>query len=307
MFLTWKLWRILSEPPVFAHAQYKRVVLARTMNIFQELNWRWLWLLVVPVAVYLVLQHGVIAILMLVFAVPASGVLVFLLLPVLLPPFTVLMGGYWAAIITRTIVKEHRAHTYDLMCVAPEGTLGANWAIASGCLHRGDVFGGLRFAMVVALIIGGGLLVLLAIVAVFMALRATPTLMLVTAVRTIADLGVVVALFYIHYVQSLVLSVLVGVCAPALFDNRSDASWLAFGLFEVIQFGSYGVFFLLHLLIEPLLRTLTPDAWLAYITVPLLYLLLFTLLREAIILVLWETIRVRLNTAPAERELLMSS
>ena len=306
MILTWKLWRVLSEPPVFAHAQYKRVVLARGLNAFGEINWRWVWLLLVPLLIYLLFRHGLIALVMLVFVVPAAGVLAFLLLPVLLPPFTTLIGGYWAAIITRTIVKEHRAHTYDLLCLAPEGTLGANWAIATGCLHRGDIFVGLRFAMFVAMVIGGGLLVLLAIVALFMAIRATPLLMLVTAVRTIADLAVVLALFYIHYVQSMVLSALVGVCAPALFESRSDAPWLAFGLFEVIQFGSYGVFALLHFLIVPALSSLTPDMWLAYILAPLVYLVGFTLLREAIILGLWELVRVRLNAAHAEREVLMS-
>jgi hypothetical protein len=306
MILTWKLWRVLSEPPVFAHAQYKRVVLARTLSFYNDIDWRWLWLLVAPVLIYLVFRHGLIAIIMLVFAVPAAGVMLFLMLPVLLPPFTTLVGGFWAAIISRTIIKEHRSHTYDLLCLAPEGTLGANWAIASGCLHRGDVFGGLRFAMYVALIIGGGLLVMLALVALFMAIRATPAIILVTAVRTIVDLGIVLALFYVHYVQSMVLCALVGVYAPTLFDYRSDTPWLAFSLFELIQFGSYGAFALLHLLIEPVLRYITPGAWLAYIAVPLLYLLGFTLLREAIILGLWEVIRVRFNAARAEREVLMS-
>lgn len=306
MILTWKLWRVLSEPPVFAHAQYRRVVLARTINFLNEINWRWLWLLIVPLLAYLVLRHGIIAIVMLVFAVPAAGVMLFLLLPVLLPPFATLIGGYWAAIISRTIIQEHRAHTYDLLCLAPEGTLGANWAIASGCLHRGDVFGALRFAMTVSLIIGGGLVALLAMVALFMAIRSTPTVMLITAVRTIADLGIVLALFYVHYVQSMVLSALVGVCAPALFDNRSDTPWLAFALFELIQFGSYGAFALLHVLIAPALTSISPEAWLAYIAAPLVYLLAFTMLREAVILALWELVRIRLNAAPTEREVLMS-
>jgi hypothetical protein len=306
MILTWKLWRVLSEPPVFAHAQYKRVVLSRGLNAFNNINWRWLWLLAVPLLIYLLFRHGLIALVMLIFVVPAGGVLAFLLLPVLLPPFTTLIGGYWAAIITRTIVKEHRSHTYELLCIAPEGTLGANWAIACGSLHRGDIFGGLRFAIYVALVIGGGLLVLLTLIALFMAIRSTPVSTLISAVRTIVDLAVVLALFYIHYVQSMVLSALVGVCAPALFENRSDAPWLAFGLFEVIQFGSYGLFALLHFLIAPALSSITPDAWLAYILVPVIYLVGFTVLREAIILALWELVRVRLNAAPAEREVLMS-
>jgi hypothetical protein len=306
MFLTWKLWRVLSEPPIFAHAQYKRVVLARTINLYNEIDWRWLWLLIVPLIIYLVFRHGLVAIVMLIFVVPALGVLAFLLMPVLLPPFTTLIGGYWAALISRTIIREHRKHTYDLLCIAPEGTLGANWAIASGVLHRGDMFAGLRFATSASLLIGAGLLGLLVIVALFMALRAVPTVMLVTAVRTIVDLGVVVALFYVHYVQSMVLSALVGVCAPALFDYRSDAPWLAVGLFAVIQVGSYAAFALLHLLIQPALNSLSPDAWLAYIAAPLLYLLGFTLLREGIIAGLWELMRVRLNAAPTEREVLMS-
>jgi len=97
------------------------------------------------------------------------------------------------------------------------------------------------------------------------------------------------------------------VCAPTLFHRRSDTPWLAFALFEAIQFGSYSLFALFHVLLQPLLSRIPYDAWLAFISVPLVYLLLFVLLREVVILSLWETITVRLNANIRERDVLMRS
>lgn len=300
MNLTWRLWRTLREPPLTAHAVYKRTVTGQTIQLRYQIPQRWLAIAAAPVLLLLVLQHGVLSLLMMVFIVPALGVLAFLLLPVLLPPFTAVIGGFWAASISGALVKERNDHTYDLLCVTPSGTLAANWAVASGCLHRGDIFDSLRSAVYVALMIGGFLLGLMALVTAFMAMRATAAQSLVVAVRTIVDLMMLLGLFYLHYVQSMVLSALVGVYAPAVFENRSDTPWLAFALFEIIQFSSYIGFLLLHVVFDPLLSTIRPDQWLAFVTVPLLYLLAFIVLREAIVMWLWRVVNNRLNITPGD-------
>ncbi|HLV37254.1 MAG TPA: hypothetical protein VKY59_19200 [Spirillospora sp.] len=307
MILTWKLWRTLREPPLIAHVLYRRIASMPPFALpFRGQAGRQLLKVLLGLFLaYVAIRHGVISLLLLMFVVPAAGVLGFLLLPVLLPPITTLAGGFWAAVISGTVVREHNTHTYELLCLAPNGSLGANWVIASGCLHRGEYFAALRGAVYVALTIGAMFLGLLALVAMFMALRASPTHTLIVAVRTITDLAVILALFHFHYVQSMVLSALVGVYVPTTFRSSIDAPWLAFGLFEVIQLGTYTAVALFHVLLAPVFEQITPDNWLAYISVPLLYLLVFTLLRELIILHLWGSLSSRLNAGPAEREVLL--
>lgn len=309
MFPSWKLWRTLREPPLIAHAVYRRVVAVPPFGLpfGPETGGRLVSLLIGLIALYLVVRHGVISLVLMLFVVPAIGVLFFLLMPVLLPPFTLFVGGFWAASISGSVIREHNAHTYDLLCLAPSGSLAANWAIASGCLHRGDVFGALRFAMVVALTIGGLFLGLLAMVAVFLALRASPAATLVIALRTVTDLTIVLVIFYIHYVQSMVLSALVGVLVPTLFQHRQDSPWLAFALFTAIQVGSYALFALFHVLVSPVFERIEPTDWIAYVSVPVIYCLVFLLSREGIVLWLWHSINARLNTHPAEQQRLIRS
>jgi hypothetical protein len=307
MIFTWKLWRTLREPPLISHALYRRVVTTPALPVQVQFDGRWLWVLGLLGLGYLITQHGLISLMLVVFIVPAGGVLLFLMMPVLLPPFTAFVGGFWAASISSSLVREHHTHTYELLCMAPGGTLGANWAIASGCMHRGDVFGALRYGMYVAMMIGGMFLGLLILVAVFMALRESPGETLIVAGRTVVDLAVILGLFYAHYIQSVVLSALIGVCAPALFHQRGDTPWFAFGMFTAIQLGTYAAFALAHALLQPILNHIPPDNWAAYVGAPVIYLLLFVLLREAIILGLWEFVSARLSNSLRERDVLMQS
>ncbi|MBZ0300559.1 MAG: hypothetical protein K8J31_12495, partial [Anaerolineae bacterium] len=291
--------------PLIGHAIYRRVVTVRSAGLpFRDQPWgrHILSALLGLLLLYLVFRHGIISLLLVVFIVPAIGVLSFLMLPVMLPPLTALAAGFWAARISSTLVREYHTHTYELLCLAPNGSLGANWVIASGCLHRGDYFSALRFAMYVALLIGGMFLGLLAMVAVFMALRATPSQSLVVALRTVVDLSVILLLFYLHYVQSLVLSALVGVYVPTVFRSRMDATWVALALFVALQLALYAIFYGSHLLLAPLLATIPPTDWLAFVSTPLLYLILFLLPREVIILWLWGVVTTRLNATSSEQE-----
>jgi hypothetical protein len=302
MLPSWKIWRALREPPITGHHIYKRVASVPIWPPHWRIDARILWGLGLLALAALVLSYGLISLLLALFVVPAVGIFVVLVLPALLPPLAVLAGTLWAALISSWVVRESRGHTYDLLCAAPDGALGANWVIASGCLHRGDVLAGLRLGVLTALLLGGLFFGLLLMVAVFLIVRSAAPDTLVTALRTLLDLGALIVVFYLHFIQSVALSALVGISAAGLFGSRGDTPWLAAALYLAVQAISAAVFALFHTTVAPLAQALTPDHWLAYVSVPLVYVGVFLLLREGALLLLLSLISDRLNASAVERE-----
>jgi hypothetical protein len=215
------------------------------------------------------------------------------------------MSSFWAASITHALVRERQTHTYDLLCAAPDGMLGTNWAIASGCLHQGGVFSALRAVMIAALLLGGLVLGLLLLVTIVLVLRANPAGTIIVAIRTICDIVVILILFYAHFVQSVVLAVLVGVFVPTQLQNRIDAPWVAFLFTAALQVGTALIFYLFLMLVGPVMGMLTPETPLPYVGVPFVFLLFFIVMRDAVTLWLWESITFRLNADSKEREYLI--
>ena len=308
MLLTWKLWRVLREPPLMAHTLYRRFVSRQPLSFRLSYDRRIVWLLLWLLVAYLAIKHGVVSLLLMILLIPALGVLAFLLLPVFLPVLTTLLGGFWAASISATVIRERHTHTYDLLCLAPGGGLGANWAIASGCLHRGEAFDALRAAVYAALAIGLMFLGAMILVALLTAAAGTGSAQhLLVPARTLLELVVVLVMFWLHYVQSVVLSALAGIYVPGLWEGRADTPWVALLFFLALQVGSWLLLILLHLLAQPLVSSITPEAGLGYVLVPLAYFVVFVLLREAIILWLWHSITLHLNAHPTERRRLVDA
>jgi hypothetical protein len=307
MLLTWKLWRALRNPPSIDHAVYRRVAAEAPLELklSMRLDPRWGRLLIILIAIYVVVRFGIIGLLALFFVVPALIVLLFMLVPLALPLIGALLGAFWAANIARTIVKERDAHTYDLLCISPDGSLGANWALASGCLHQGGLFMALRLAVTAMLVIGAIFIGLLLLMCAFLVVQGVPGETLTVALRTTGDFAAIVAIFAVHHVQTMVLSALVGVYVPTRISGYIDAPWLA-GLMNVaLQVGSYLVYYFLLTGLSALAATIPPSAPLPYLAVPVIYVLSFGLLRELLIVWLWETVATRLNANRPERDILM--
>ena len=308
MLLTWKLWRAMRSPPAVGHAVFRRIA---TTPSFFPVRWsvkitdQMIWIILIPIMLIFVHYFGISGILIVFFGIPALIIIAILITPLALPIAVGLAGGMWAARISHTLVRERQSHTYDLLCAMPDGKLGANWAIASGSLHQGNIFSLLRAVMVLALLLGGALLALLMIVTVVLALRSNPTETIIVALRTICDIVVLLLLFYAHFVQSVVMSVLVGVFIPTHLSNRIDAPWIAFALTLVLQLGTLLILYFFMTIAGPVLGTLTPSTPVAFIGVPFVYLLFFLLLRDAVTLGLWHSITERLNAHSTERDYLI--
>jgi hypothetical protein len=210
-------------------------------------------------------------------------------------PLMLLSGtGYgllWALGISGAIAQERRSGTYDLLCLTPEGSFGVNWAITIGCLHQGDAL-----RQVISQEVWTIRLMLL------IPLTITANLMLNRALTQspVALLWMVALLliFYLDHIQSIIIGALFGLMAPQAAALTGDSRLWALAGFLAAQAGSYALVLALTLL-NPLGK-LGPAAS------PLLAVVAFLLIREAIITWQVRVTRQLFNASPEELHLALN-
>ena len=296
--LSWRLWRALRYPPA------SPLLAMRAARLPQQslwpLSWRFfrrgLWpkVLLIFVLLLLTVRLGLAGLFLGLFAVPGAVILVFLGLPVLLPLASIFLGSYWSADISRNIRRERAARTWDLICAAPPGTPGASHVITSRCLLRGGAFSSLQLLQQVALGLCLGVFLLMAAIFVYILLQGAPEEELIPALRTLLDIAAIVAALWLHWLQTVVLVALTGLLLAG--GEGRESPWYGPLLFPAIQLGSWLLFALQLFLLQPLTARLAPEAWLAWTLMPLLYLALFLLPREALVLALLRVAGQRLQT-----------
>ncbi len=298
LFLSQKLWFALCEaatadPLLYRHSQDMPSFLHG--RLFPLEIRRAVLILLGGAALILLIEHyGYTALFAFAFLFPILIVsLLFIALlsfPVYQPLIVTVMGGYWAVDISYKLTRARHNRSYDLLCVLPRGELGAIWTIASASVRQRSVFPLLQASVFGTILFCG--MFFLAILALILVdvLHSTSVELTVLGLRTVMEFAVLVLIFYMNYLQSLVLSALVGITAPMLAPHRQDATWIAGVMFITAQLASYGLFYLCLRVIASVLAKVTPDLWLAYIAGPLLYALAFLAIREAILYFFWRVI-----------------
>jgi hypothetical protein len=310
MITSWKLWSALHNPPALNH------VFRRTVNVEYLFSLHipdWLQRLVGAVAIIFVVLMIFINpqfVLLFILILPMSVFLILLVMPVLLIIGSNLLGTFWSSVVSTAIVKEHEHATYDLLCLLPDGILGANWAIGSGCIHRGAFFDLMYMAVRTLLIfgfivLGIMLIIVLGIAAGASFYKANESLLL--AVHTLLDLINLIVGYYVHYIQAIVLSPLTGILTAIFVRNQLEARLLAPVFFLALQIGSYTLTFFIAFNILPGLYShfFIIDS-LAYMTLPFAQLAVFCGIREIILFGVWMLIKQHLNVHPSEYKRLIT-
>lgn len=308
MFLSWKLWRTLHRPPsnyFLDRFPMQNEPLALYHILREKINPRLWTAMVALICVLIVVRLGITNVLLAFFILPGIVVFAFLAMPFLLPVITALAGGYWAANISSSVLREQQGRTYDLLCLGPNGTLGANWSIANSELHKGWIYGSLYYGSLASLIFGGSALGLMVVIFLYMTFTGASMLEIVSAARTVLDLAVILFGFWAHYLQSVVIGVLIGLYLPTHMGRESP--WVAFGVNGLIQVGTYGLVILAIHLLSPFMSGVGPDSGLAFVVIPLLALVALLGLRELVIRWLWGAVSHRLNADESERKVLIQS
>lgn len=297
--ITWRLWRAFKNPPT-ANPVFKRTIspsyddLTQWPPLLQDLLIQgqiWFWSLLFAIdmrALFLMVFSGT------------------------------LYGAIWSISISSRIAAERDMGTYDLLCLAPLGTIGTIWAICTGCLHRHQAFSHVNSqeAWTVRII----LFIPLIISAHIVFRRATSTL-------TIVWIIALIAVYYLDHVQSIIMGSLFGSLAPHYAPTRLDNRIWAFGGFISVQIVSYLLLTLSIMLLlifsqqlgimewsfnlptsweAPLNKMPHPlSRWHGDLLVPIISVMIFYAFREYILYRLWYALMSRLNAAPTEFDLMV--
>lgn len=302
MRVTWRLWRALRSLDA-RHPLFERAADAPYPALLPGRRIPWRWVALALLAALALNAPGVV--LALPVLLPVSGVMLLLFAPLLFPLALHALGALWAAGISATIDRARATGIYDLTAASPAGRLAASWALAGGGLHRGGWLDAADALARILMRLGGGLLLLLAAMGLWVIggdLRGpglTPHALETT--RTLLDMAALLAGFYLHYIQSVLLAALAGMLIPTLgVGARLDGPLLAGVLYLALQAGFYAACAALYVLARPLLLAGPGDLPApVFLLLPLLALGMWYGLREALIGWLWAGLERRLGDGRA--------
>ena len=287
MMLTWKLWRAVQNPP-FTHPIFLRAFEAPAIP-FHRYGYT-IWILFSPL-----LLCG------LSFSLRQAFEFVFVF--AFLQLYILYVGVHsltWAMNVSSAIVKEQEAKTHDLLCVTPIGSVGAYWAIFTGCIYRKSEF--LDFSNGSTWIIR--FLFALPTIAVTILFAYTR----VTRIDPITVLVYFVLLmiaFYVDHVQSVLLASLTGMLVPNYTHNPVESRLFVLGSFLTVQGISYFLVGLIgFVLLSAVYDAIPQKSIYLEISLPVLRLIVFYAIRDGIIRLLWGALGRQLNTSDLELTLM---
>jgi hypothetical protein len=245
---------------------------------------------------WLITSHTFGYVLLLILAIPAVVILIFLVSPLLFPLVMMGVGALWSAEISVRVVEQQERGIYDLLCVLPGGRWAASWAIACGRIHQGDTFdfGWLMLRSIVMV----GVIMLLTLFGMALGWQLFSAEVELNNVGWfMLDMAVLLIGQLLHHIQTMALSPLVGLLVPTYVHSRAEARIGAAGLFLSLQLGPY-LFCGSLLNFMPVLTGEPVDA--ANSLAP--YVLILLGLREAVIMRLWIILLRRLKLTAVEKE-----
>jgi hypothetical protein len=281
------LWGALNHPPA-THPIFRRTVLLPASTPRRFVSWA-------SVMIMVVVQLGEM--------IPTALIL---LMPLLLG-FTGLLYGVDCALrVSGAIAREHENKTYHLLALAPAGPLGLSWAVCTSALYRNSEFQQFRTIIRVSLTIA---LVISAVLALFVMVGQSEifTRFAQPAHATIAHFIGVLGLcgvVYLEYVQSAILGCIIGMVIPTYTGSRLDASLFAFGVFLLLQIMVYLVAFVgVFVILPALYQSAGASGFYADVSLTLLRVVLFFVVRDAVIVLSWRVLINRLNVMTADQDL----
>lgn len=287
---TWKIWRALHNPPAL-HPVFKRAVLLPvSTDNRQTVGWAGL-------TINLVLGLG-----------QHSPTILLLLMPFILL-FTGITYGIDCAIrVGNAIAKEHENDTFNLLSLSPSGALGASWAMCTSSLYHNRDFD--RFHNIIRGTVTIAIITVVVVASVIIITHSEqftrayePTL---PTVIHIVDLTTVMLALYFEYMQSAIVGSLIGMFVPTYTQNRMDTRIYTFGGFLLLQITTYFLAYLIGFVVLPeLYHRLQIIGEETEMSLSILRLAVFFMIREVMITVLWRTLVERLNARPSELELTM--
>ncbi len=289
--MTFRVWTLLSKPPRL-HPLYRRVQVPRQADGWlrqaSDLLSPYLPLayLFVGMALCCTLSSHALALI--------AGVAVVVLFN------GTLYATRWGIRIAKEIAIARESGEWELLCLIPQGPIGAAWAIATGVSHRENAFGRLfrRHVGVLAVLLAFFVLMLPCSLLDYRQARSfeRPDV-LVTYAYLLAALLVSLA----DYVQSAVLGSLTGILGGLQTHSPLDAQLWAGGVFLALQTALYALIAVVCFgLLPPIPAEITGPQLFVEVLLLLARVALFIGLREAVIVAVWRLVARQLQTTTGD-------
>jgi len=273
--LSWKLWKHLRYP--HENAVFTRLVTQKRQHKF-TISEASLALLCGGIIGYGVVSH-----------LRPLGLEFPIVTLIVLAIFSSIITVLWLVTIAANITHEHQQATYDLICVSPLGKIGVNWSIATGTLHRQNLF---RFVELARRWFTGLILLVQASVLLPIILttvgdgRNRPY----EGVMLCLDVLVFVISTYVEYIQTVLQGVLIAMLVPRYVHRAANVGVWTTVAFITLQVVMITVFLLGGIVIQ---FVFTANNWQYPSILPQLVLLF--VMREICIFVLWKSLSHQLN------------
>ncbi len=281
--ITCKLWRALKFPP-------------RANRLFQ-----------LTVATYALSETSfpplvlLIALIFLPLSAFASRVIASMLSFIILisiPIFTLLQvfsgsfyGLLWALRTASTIAHIRRRGVYETLSLMPDGALGVNWVICMACLYSNGKYREFdsHYTWPIRLFLIFG-------IAVYFS-PALPENQIWTLVAIIINMLTFTMWFRIEDMQSIVLACIMGMIAPTYTRHKIEVRIWTTAVYLFIQIVVYALVALFAASVLPAIYHLAEiQGWLPSVSRPIFSLAALYLMREHVIMSLWNRLMVRLET-----------
>jgi hypothetical protein len=218
------------------------------------------------------------------------GCLVIMVAPFLLLPAILFTSAFysirWAVTISNTLAREREAGMFELVALSPDGSLGASWAICTAAIHRNQSLQQIQSPMSWIVRLGFTLLILSSLGNFVEPLVPPSADAGMLTVIPLVYLFTLAGALYVDHMQSVAMGSLVGMLIPTYTRSGVDAG--------------VGALIVFLMLIPNLLENLNFSPTLIAVILPTSRLLIFGVIREVMISILWRALVERLNIAASE-------
>jgi hypothetical protein len=229
-------------------------------------------------------------------------------MPIVLFITGIVYGLDCALRVSHAIVQECEKDTFQLLSLSPPGPLGTSWTMCTSSLYRNREFAQLHMIVKSSVMVAA---VITAVLGGLVLLGQSPTFNryyqpMMPTVIILANLTGIFIAIYAEYVQSALVGCLVGMLIPTYVKSTMDAGLYAFSVFLLVQTSAYFLTALIDFSILPSLYQLFNFyGELADVSLSVLRVGVFILVREGIVQLMWRQLVQRLNVRPSEFDYIM--
>ncbi len=300
--VTLQVWNALKRPPIH-HPLFRRISQDRVRVPQWRLSQaqRVALVLAFAIVMYLSLRYFAEMILVVIFVTPIAISALYIALN------GTIAGLFWAIRVSSAIARERERGVFDLLSASPYGSFSVSWAICTGCQYYDQTFNGTGAQRVwFSRIFFLSLLLFCAILTLAdprsTAFIGNPLWGIILSVEIVL---VTATAFHIDDIHSTVIGSLIGVIVPLFARTRLDARAAAFGLFLLLQIGTYTLVLLVGFNVMPQFNaTLNVGFFGELVLLPLEQLIVFFAVREGIERLLWGVNRLLLDGDVSDLRLL---